>query len=92
MTPRPQEVEHAEGAPDSLQGSLEALGNFKVGKELDALVVDTAAEGSPTTTYAHDKLLDRFQKFLFLGDDRNIVKCIVKGKVVLEKKKTTGGE
>jgi guanine deaminase len=68
------------------------IGNFKVGKELDALVVDTAAEGSPTTTYAHDKLLDRFQKFLFLGDDRNIVKCIVKGKVVLEKKKTTGGE
>ena len=68
-------------------GMEDTIGNFATGKDLDALVVDTSVEGSPTTTYAHDELLDRFQKFLFLGDDRNIVKCVVKGKVVLEKKR-----
>lgn len=66
-------------------GLQDKIGNFKVGKDLDALIVDTDAPGSPTSTYEHDTLLDRFQKFLFLGDDRNIVQCIVRGRTVLSK-------
>ena len=61
-------------------GLGDTVGNFAVGKALDALVVDTGAAGSPTTTFAHDRLLDRFQKFLFLGDDRNIVTVLVAGR------------
>ena len=61
-------------------GLGDVVGNFDVGKDLDALIIDCNAKGSPTTVYEHDNLLDQFQKFLFLGDDRNIIEVIVKGK------------
>jgi guanine deaminase len=62
-------------------GMGNVIGNFEVGKDLDALVVDPEAIESPMTVYKHDDLLDRFQKFLFLGDDRNIIQVIVKGDI-----------
>ena len=58
---------------------------FEPGKDLDALVVDTSVEGSPTTTYAHDALLDRFQSSRSWGNDRNIRYCLGE-EVVLERK------
>ncbi|EEY69083.1 guanine deaminase, putative [Phytophthora infestans T30-4] len=73
-------------------GSAEALGlgdrvgNFMVDKDFDALVVDPYAPNSPIDE-AHDPVeaadvLHTFQKFLFLGDDRNIVSIFVGGRQV----------
>ncbi|XP_061402132.1 guanine deaminase [Musca vetustissima] len=79
-------------------GGAEALaldhvcGNFVVGKEFDALLIDTGVY--PLHNYgfynAEDyekkspevKLLEMVQKFIYTGDDRNIVKVFVAGKQV----------
>ena len=67
------------------QGSAEALGmgdvvgNFAAGKALDCLVVDPCVENSPIDVFDNETPLERFQKFLFLGDDRNIVSIFVNG-------------
>ena len=67
------------------QGSAEALGmgdvvgNFQVGKSLDCLVVDPCAADSPFDVFDHETPLEKFQKFLFLGDDRNIESIFVQG-------------
>lgn len=69
-------------------GSAEALGmgdvvgNFKVGKAMDCLVVDTECENSPMDIFEHEGMIEKFQKFLFLGDDRNIESVYVHGKKV----------
>lgn len=67
-------------------GLGDTVGNFVVGKEFDALVVDPYSAGSPIDE-AHDAaeaqdVLHTFQKFLFLGDDRNIETVFVRGKQV----------
>ncbi|TYZ60604.1 hypothetical protein PybrP1_004272 [[Pythium] brassicae (nom. inval.)] len=67
-------------------GLADTVGNFVAGKEFDALVVNPRAAGSPTDdaldlTEAQD-VLRTFQKFLFLGDDRNIERIFVRGKQV----------
>ncbi|KAJ3019660.1 UNVERIFIED_CONTAM: hypothetical protein HDU68_010575 [Siphonaria sp. JEL0065] len=56
------------------------VGNFLVGKEFDALIVNPTVEGSPVDVFEGDTTLEIFQRFLFLGDDRNIEKVFVKGK------------
>ena len=61
-------------------GLGDKIGNFGIGKDLDALIVNPMIRSSIMTVYEHDHLLDQFQKFLFLGDDRNISQVIVKGK------------
>jgi len=59
------------------------IGNFEVGKQFDAIIVDPFAYNSPFDVFEQqDKLEDIFQKFIFLGDDRNIVQVFVSGKVV----------
>lgn len=80
-------------------GSAEALGlgdtvgNFAVGKEFDALVVDPFGEDSPIDPALDDAdakdVLHTFQKFLFLGDDRNIETIFVRGSVVKQPKRST---
>ncbi|XP_073818431.1 guanine deaminase [Musca autumnalis] len=79
-------------------GGAEALaldsvcGNFVVGKEFDALLIDTGlyplhnfgfynAEDYDKKS-AEAKLLEMVQKFIYVGDDRNIVKVFVAGKQV----------
>lgn len=97
-------------------GLQDRIGNFTVGKEFDALVVDAAAAGilvllgslfrftckmtagrhslfeytvpwmvagGNVEIYEHDCLEDHFQKFLTLGDDRNIEQVYVRGRRVL---------
>ncbi|XP_076587350.1 guanine deaminase [Chaetodon auriga] len=59
-------------------------GNFEVGKDFDALRVNVAAPGGPIDLIQHDdgpKTL--FEKFLNLGDDRNIVEVFVAGRKVV---------
>ncbi|KDO21757.1 guanine deaminase [Saprolegnia parasitica CBS 223.65] len=58
------------------------VGNFVPGKDLDMLVVDLNAADSPVDEYATDDALHRFQKFLFVGDDRNITSVYVRGRQI----------
>lgn len=51
------------------------IGNFVPGKEFDALVVDM----NGIDTFGDD---DVFQKFIYLGDDRNIKRVFVAGKEI----------
>ncbi|XP_019410905.1 PREDICTED: guanine deaminase [Crocodylus porosus] len=59
------------------------IGNFEVGKEFDALLVNSKASDSPFDLFAADTFEDSFQKFLYLGDDRNISEVYVAGKQVV---------
>ncbi|RHY90923.1 hypothetical protein DYB35_008347 [Aphanomyces astaci] len=61
-------------------GLHDVVGNFVPGKELDMLVVDLGSINSAVDTHDHDDCSSRFQKFLFLGDDRNIVHVYVRGR------------
>lgn len=55
------------------------IGNFEVGKEFDALIVDMNVLNS-SADYLHACTpIELLQKFVFLGDDRNIVEVYVAG-------------
>nr|XP_060618184.1 guanine deaminase isoform X1 [Anolis sagrei ordinatus] len=58
-------------------------GNFEVGKEFDALLINSKASDSPFDLFAADSSEDIIQKFLYLGDDRNIEEVYVAGKLVV---------
>ncbi|KAJ6247377.1 guanine deaminase [Anaeramoeba flamelloides] len=61
------------------------IGNFEVGKEFDAILVDPKPpiENSSFDVFPQDSIDDIFQKWFYLGDDRNVSKLFVKGKQVL---------
>lgn len=77
-------------------GGAEALsmqqivGNFVIGKDFDALLVDVAAgsidqycETDLSRSKSKEKcLLELVQKFVYAGDDRNILKVYVSGRQV----------
>ncbi|TPX35482.1 guanine deaminase [Synchytrium microbalum] len=69
------------------------IGNFSVGKDFDALLVDLNASGSTKASnlvdgnksvdlFPHDDLISAFEKFVYNGDDRNLIEIYVKGKQV----------
>lgn len=67
------------------------IGNFQVGKDFDALIIDTYSGATDEFTLpkaltanltAEDKFLQLLQKFLYTGDDRNISKVFVCGRQV----------
>jgi len=60
------------------------IGNFKIGKCFDALVVDPFSKDSPFDVTEFDHPLDVFQKFLLLGDDRSFNAVYVNGVKVLQ--------
>ena len=66
-------------------GGAEALGvegltgHFGVGSDFDALLIEPMAEGSPIDLFDSDTELDAFQKWLQLGDDRNVAAVYVRG-------------
>ncbi|XP_019506214.1 PREDICTED: guanine deaminase isoform X1 [Hipposideros armiger] len=63
------------------------IGNFEVGKEFDALLINPKASDSPIDMFSGDLVGDIseaiIQKFLYLGDDRNIEEVYVCGKQVV---------
>ncbi|KAM8802860.1 guanine deaminase [Rhynchonycteris naso] len=63
------------------------IGNFEVGKEFDALLINPKASDSPMDVFYGDFVGDIsdaiIQKFLYLGDDRNIEEVYVGGKQVV---------
>jgi cytosine/adenosine deaminase-related metal-dependent hydrolase len=64
-------------------GMGQVVGNFLPGKKLDCLVVDPAVPHGPFDLFDGEGVSEFFQKFLFLGDDRNIVKVFVDGRQVI---------
>ncbi|XP_064388446.1 guanine deaminase-like [Halichondria panicea] len=56
------------------------IGNFKAGKELDALLIDVNPPNNTFDTFEWDSFDDVLMKFLYLGDDRNILRRFVAGK------------
>lgn len=61
----------------------EHTGNFEVGKDFDALRVDLAAEGGPVDLFQKEEPKVLLEKFLNLGDDRNIAEVYVAGRIVV---------
>ncbi|KAL0488444.1 guanine deaminase, partial [Acrasis kona] len=61
------------------------IGSFEVGKELDALRIRVGDTADPVPIFEGDSIEIMFEKFVNLGDDRNIICSIVKGKVVHKK-------
>lgn len=60
----------------------DTIGNFEVGKEFDAILVNIAVDNSPIDIFDHDDIETKFEKYLFVGDDRNNEKIYVQGKEV----------
>lgn len=69
------------------------IGNFVVGKEFDAIIVNPLTKDGPIDEFnlpasllqnetANSKLLNLIQKFIYTSDDRNIVKVFVQGKQI----------
>ncbi|CAK0782316.1 hypothetical protein CVIRNUC_005629 [Coccomyxa viridis] len=59
-------------------GLQDQLGSFEVGKDFDALMID-ASSGTTFDIFSADSLLDTFEKFVNLGDDRCIRAVWVQG-------------
>lgn len=55
------------------------VGTFAVGKEFDALLVDSTAAGGPFDVFGDENDELAFEKFLNLGDDRNLAEVYVAG-------------
>jgi cytosine/adenosine deaminase-related metal-dependent hydrolase len=64
-------------------GMGDVVGNFLPGKKLDCLVIDPAVRNGPFDCFDGEGPSEWFQKFLFLGDDRNIVSVFVDGRQVI---------
>jgi guanine deaminase len=60
------------------------IGNFVPGKDFDALVVNVEDGNGQVDIFPHDTPVDMFEKFIHLGDDRNIEAVYVQGKLLLK--------
>lgn len=61
------------------------VGNFNVGKEFDALIIDLNVTNSNVDYFGNLTTLELLQKFIYTGDDRNVLSVYVAGKQVKEK-------
>ena len=59
------------------------IGNFEVGKEFDALVIDLASADSILDNLQEYTLDEKLQRFIYSGDDRNISEVYVSGHRVM---------
>ncbi|XP_030647259.1 guanine deaminase isoform X1 [Chanos chanos] len=64
-------------------GLDEQIGNFEVGKDFDALRVNLCVPDGPVDVFPGEEPMVIFEKFLNLGDDRNIVEVYVAGRRVV---------
>ncbi|KAJ8401526.1 hypothetical protein AAFF_G00378430 [Aldrovandia affinis] len=70
-------------------GGSEALslhdrtGNFEVGKDFDALLINPFVPDSPFDVFPNENIKMILEKFLNLGDDRNIVEVYIAGRRVV---------
>lgn len=57
------------------------IGNFEEGKEFDALIVDVDVPNSSCefVEYREYDILEIVQKFVYVSDDRNVIRAYVAG-------------
>ena len=60
----------------------QVTGSFDVGKKFDALRIKMNNGRDETTLFGYESTKDMIQKFVFVGDDRNITQVYVNGKLV----------
>ncbi|KAI1767243.1 guanine deaminase [Hypoxylon sp. FL1150] len=60
----------------------DTIGNFEVGKQFDAIWVTTEPDGAMTVHEEEDSIRTVFEKFIMTGDDRNISRVYVRGRLV----------
>ncbi|KAI7876753.1 guanine deaminase-like protein [Lichtheimia hyalospora FSU 10163] len=60
-------------------GLQDEVGSFEINKSFDALLVDVATENSPIDLLDHITPKDMVEKFINLGDDRNIISVWISG-------------
>jgi guanine deaminase len=61
------------------------IGNFGIGRQFDAIIVDTISKeigGVATIIELDDSLPVIFEKFLMSGDDRNLIEVFVRGRSI----------
>ncbi|XP_078531885.1 guanine deaminase isoform X1 [Lissotriton helveticus] len=63
-------------------GLDDIIGNFEVGKDFDALLISPGESSSPFDVFDDDTKEDVIQKFIYLGDDRNITEVYVAGNII----------
>lgn len=61
-------------------GLQDKIGNFKVGKEFDAVVCDAAA--GVLDCFGFEKPKELFEKFFHMSDDRNIIRVYTRGNCI----------
>ncbi|XP_051784333.1 guanine deaminase isoform X2 [Erpetoichthys calabaricus] len=60
----------------------DTIGNFEVGKDFDAVLISPTTTDSSFDVFAGDTKKVIFEKFINLGDDRNVMEVYVAGKLV----------
>ncbi|GJJ77069.1 guanine deaminase [Entomortierella parvispora] len=63
-----------------VMGLGETIGSFEVGKDFDAVLVNTAVKNSPLDSFGRDTVQTKFEKYLFVGDDRNHERIFIQGR------------
>jgi len=58
------------------------VGNLVPGKEFDALIIDLNAKDSLLDNFKEYTLEENFQRFIYSGDERNIISVYVNGRKV----------
>lgn len=58
------------------------IGNLQTGAEFDAMVLSASSGQTPVQVFGEDTISDIFQKILVMGDDRNVRRVFVQGRVV----------
>ncbi|XP_065576996.1 guanine deaminase-like isoform X2 [Artemia franciscana] len=66
-------------------GISDKVGNFEVGKDFDALRVNLSPKAGNIDIFGYETMEELVQKFIFLGDDRNIREVYVAGRRVIKK-------
>ncbi|KAI9024727.1 hypothetical protein DFJ74DRAFT_665918 [Hyaloraphidium curvatum] len=63
-------------------GLENVVGNFEVGKEFDALVIDLENPENPVDIFPHDTMASIIEKWVYLGDISAIRQVYVRGRMV----------
>ena len=59
----------------------EVTGRFDIGLQFDALRIKMNNVRGESSLFGHESIHDMIQKFVFVGDDRNVVQVYVNGKL-----------
>lgn len=65
----------------------EKVGNFEIGKDFDALIIDLAQTDGNLELWLNESIENRLSKWVHLGDDRSVSRVYVQGVEVKQEAK-----